>query len=113
MLLPEPFRPDDPALDELAQRPWFAVVERGGEPSVRQLTPDEATAALDRLRACEVRVLRRRHQRLWGPLVGYRRDGDVLVAVEVHEVDMDPIEDGSWSSWFRLGVDWCQVAAEK
>ena len=74
-------------------------------------TKAEVSVALERLRACDVIVLRRRHERYWGPVCGFvREDGQLELRVTV-ELDHSPLEDGALSSWFTNGVEHCRFMA--
>ena len=108
MLGPEPIARDSPVLAELLRtRPCWVV--DGDEVSA---VPDsEREALLERLRACDVIVLRRRHERYWGPVCGFvREDGQLELRVTV-ELDHSPLEDGALSSWFTNGVEHCRFMA--
>ncbi|MCA9716102.1 MAG: hypothetical protein H6713_08515 [Myxococcales bacterium] len=90
----------------LRERPCWSIVE-GGAVRVRALVgaaeqERRARALLD----CRVLLARRRHERLYDPLVGVRVAPDHARAVLVEAVALDeaPLAGDAWSRWTLEGL---------
>lgn len=106
MLLPHRIEPSDPRLDDLLQQRlcWSVVAQGLLAPAVVETT-EERGALRERLAGCALVVLRRRHERLHGPILGLVRRGDLAELIELADLDELPWVDGAPTPWLRWGIE--------
>lgn len=82
--------------------PCWAIL-RDGAVHVCPVRPSEVEDCIAALDRCAVIVARRRHERWYGPVVGFALEPAAVVVVL--ELEVDPIENGTLTTWVTSGVD--------
>lgn len=75
---------------------------RDGAVSVYPVAPIEVEDHIAALERCVVIVAQRRHERWYGPVVGFSLEPAGVVVVL--ELDVDPIENGKLTTWVTSGI---------